>query len=151
MERELKKCSIPGYSSTFNFLKLISFDQLESSRDFINYLAALQFSDCLAVWDAFSNYFHNIILNDEIEKQRDDVPKPGFSQSKSVRILALNLSVLYIYFGYREAALRSLLETQNLAHLNNDREVLQQALLWRVFLTGEQLPNFKYDFFTKKF
>lgn len=143
MESEMKNCSIPGYASTYNFLKLISANQVENTRDFINYLAALQFSDGLAVWDAFSNYFHNIILNGEIERQRDDISKPGSTQSKSVRILALNLSVLYIYFGYRDAALRSLLETQNLAHLNNDEEVLQQALVWRVFLTGEQLPNFK--------
>ena len=48
-----------------------------------------------------------------------------------------------IYFGYNEAALKCLNQTQQLAHLNDDKEVIQQTLLWRVYLTGEQLPTFK--------
>ena len=65
------KCTVPGYLSTFRYLENISANHAENNDDFINYLAALHFSDCLAVIDAFSAYFQNVIFNAELEKQRE--------------------------------------------------------------------------------
>ena len=67
----MENVSIPGYLSTFHYLEKISANQTENNDDFINYLAALHFSDCLAVLDAFSAYFQNVIFNAELEKQRE--------------------------------------------------------------------------------
>ena len=85
METQLRSVDMAGYSSTYNFLKSISSHQVENSRDFINYLASLLFSDSLAVWNAFSNYFHNVILKDELEKQKEDLKdqeRPGPIQAQ---------------------------------------------------------------------
>jgi len=142
LSERVENAAIPGYLSTFHYLEKISANQTENNDDFINYLAALHFSDCFAVLDAFSAYFQNVIFNAELEKQREDSNQSTAVQSLSVRSLGLSLSVLMIYFGYNEAALKCLNQTQQLAHLNDDKEVIQQTLLWRVYLTGEQLPTF---------
>ena len=71
LSERVENASIPGYLSTFQYLEKIPANQTENNDDFINYLAALHFSDCLAVLDAFSAYFQNVIFNAELEKQRE--------------------------------------------------------------------------------
>jgi hypothetical protein len=58
MEENVNKCSIVGYSSTLNFLKRVKDDKTENTKEFINYLASLQFSGKVKIFEyGFRKFF----------------------------------------------------------------------------------------------
>ena len=145
MAGHISRCKVPGYEATFNLLNDFEKNSIEydENEKFIHYLAALEFHDIVGIWDAFDAYTNDVIIKQELERLRAQSDETPFIHSSALRHLSLNLSSLFIYFGYYDAGIRSLNQVKRLAYANNDIETLHIVLLWMSNIQSIEIPERK--------
>ena len=111
------------------------------TKQFVHYMAALEFHDAIGVWEAFTLYAFDSVIKRELscilEKTEEGT---GSVSSDALRCLSLTMSSLFIYFGYNRAGSRSLAQAKHLAYCNNDVETLNLVLLWQANIGEVEIP-----------